>query len=321
MPNLELPSEVHSFIFVSSSGLPVGMKNNTTECSSHGLDGFDCYSSWGVAIATINAACLVINAVHLLIIATMKPLNGLTHGAIIIHMTVVDIVCSVGITAAYSCLPILRVITLMASGFRVMGFLVEWPIFTSHWIFLITGIERYYRAHKPFKYETSFFIRHLPTILIGVWIFSFGWLLCWFTILAVLKQQPVSVFQAMIMGRFAWQYIPLLIAGVLLGLAMRTLMRGRENSTTEDRFQTHQASRYFIIIYTIFIIITLVDVILTSVIVFKPIVMSFSSRRLRNLLQPVYGVINTIIYGSMSKSYRQRLRKLLCKRSIQSERS
>lgn len=307
------------YLFVYLLGLYERMLNNTSLHNDRGETGPGCYSTWGVIIATCNALSLVITVLHLVIIAGSKSLNSSQHRLILIHITLGNIFSSLAITAVYSCLPFLPVITSMMSEFRIAALLVEWPIFTSHLLFLIASIEQYYGAYKPLKYDTSLFIRHLPVILIVAWIFSFGSKLAFIVTVAALKDRFDSFLRIFTLGKLTALHVPLLIAGGLFIAAVKKLAGVRETPTRGGQRggqeQTRRMSVYLMMIYIIFVTITVLDIALSWIKTSYQTLIPVDSRRLRNLTQPVYVISNPIIYGLRTEAYRKRLRSFFCLKS------
>ena len=127
---------------------------------------FSCYSDWGVSIATISAVTLIINIFHLIIITRMRQLKGRPYRLILIHITLADIGSSLFLLALYSCLPGYYVVRRLLHRFTFIALVVEWPLFTSHWIFLLAGIEQYYGICKPLLYGTTNFVQKLSPLLV-----------------------------------------------------------------------------------------------------------------------------------------------------------
>ena len=86
-----------------------------------------------------------------------------------------------------------------------------------------------------------------------------------------------------------------------------------ERERERHQTQSHQVAVYLIIIYCIFMLLTLFDLVTTCIMMFDRNPIPISSARLKNLINPLYGIINTLIYGLRTKAYRQTLRKMICR--------
>ena len=306
-------------IYISSSMSPLlgrcsAMLNNTTALTINKEAGFSCFTSWGTAIATANYLSLVINMLHLVVITSFKSLNTRPHRLILTHLALVNMASGLGIAVSYTCLPVLSLLRKFTLGFPVAGLLCEWPIFVNHLIFLVTAFEQYYARSNPVKYALSYLIRYVNSVLLSQWLITFCIQLAFLASMSIAKGKPPGFFKAATMGRFVVEYLPLVMAGVLFNMIARELLRTAGATVTSIQRRNRQMTVYFIIIYSTFIITTLVDVFLTCVVLFNPGLILFHSRRLRNLTQPFYGITTIVIYGLRDDSYYQHIQQIFCRK-------
>ena len=292
------------------------MLNNTTALTIKEEPGFSCFSSWGTAIATANYLSLFINMLHLVVITSFKSLNTRPHRLILTHLTLVNMASALGSAVMYSCLPVLPLLQQFAYGFPLPALLCEWPIVMYHLVFLIAALEQYYGVRHRVQYTTSRFIRYLHIILLKAWIITFSMQTACLVMATVFEDQPKSFQKAATMGRFTVQYLPLIAAGAMFNVIARELLRTTGSTMTRNQRQNRRISIYFIIICSAFVLTTLVDVVLTCIVIFNPDLISFNSRRLRNLIQPFYGIGIVIIYGIRTESYYHCIQRLLYRKPI-----
>ena len=155
------------------------MSNNTSSSASSEGDAtsINGYNDWGVGIATINTISLIMNTFHVIIVSRMPSLKGHPYKYILIHITLADMCSAVLLIWVYSCLEAFVRVIMLTSKFPIAQIIINWPIYTSHWIFLVAGIEQYYSICKPLVYESSRFVEKLPLIMILTWVLSFCWII------------------------------------------------------------------------------------------------------------------------------------------------
>ena len=272
---------------------------------------FCCYHDWGIGIATINGVSMVINIIHLITIAAMEYLKGLPYRWILVHITLADIGSALTLTATYTCLPGLVLISKLTPNIQPLPALVAWPQYTSYWIFLIAFIERYYGICRPLLYSASTFKRYLAWILALTWLLNGSLLALMVALRPVAGNELVIYLRASRILNIAARYVPLVLSAIPLTKIIKALIRMR-GSRKNDR-QMRRASVYLIIIYSLFTLFSTFDSVITSIATAHPFLMPFRATRLINITKPVYGIINTVIYGLRSKAYRTQLRKMFCR--------
>ena len=283
--------------------------NRTTEGT--GQVAFSCYHDWEIGIATFSAITFVTNIFHLIIISRMRQLQGRPYRSILIHITLADIGSSLFLLAFYSCLPRYYSISESLRGFPFVTNAVEWPMFTSHWIFLVAGIEQYYSICRPLLYESSRFIAKLPLMLVLTWVLSFCWSVERVAIPVILRTLPDRSLTTFELIDLLVRYIPLILAAVPLTLVVMELMRMRQMVIADDRKQSRRAATFVIIIYSLFMTFSLFDLIMSSIVIFDPTLISFTTLRLRNITKCLYGIIDIVIYGYRNKAYQREIRRLI----------
>ena len=284
-----------------------------TSSSNGGAASINCYNEWGVGIATINGISFAINTFHLIIISRMPSLKGRPYKYILIHITLADMCSAALLIWVYSCLEAFVRVVKLTSKFPIVLNMVSWPIDTSHWIFLVAGIEQYYSICKPLVYESSRFVDKLPLIMILTWVISF----CW-TIVYVVVGMVVDPSTAVVPSWWRHiyttvNYLPLILAAIPLTMVIKELTKMRKKTLAANQRQSLRASVYLIIIYMIFTVFGLFSFVTTYIHIVNHTLLKFPAQRLRNISKAFYGILNTVIYGFRTKAYRQEIRKLLGK--------
>ena len=288
------------------------MTNDTNRTTEGVVEvAFTCYDDWGVSISTFGAASFVTNVFHLIIISRMRQLQDRPYRLILSHIILADIGSSLFLSAFYSCLPGYYSISKSLRGFPFVSKVVEWPLFTSHWIFLVAGIEQYYSICRPLLYESSRFIEKRSLLLVLTWVLSFCWSVERVAIPVILRSLPYGSLTAFDFGDLLVRYVPLILAAVPLTLVVKELMRMRQMVIAGDRKQSRRAAIFVMIIYSLFLTFSLFDLIMSSIAKFDPTLISFTTLRLRNITKCLYGIINTVIYGFRNKAYQREIRRLI----------
>ena len=247
------------------------MLNNTngTTDSKEEIN-FGCYSNWGVSIATISAVTLVMNIFHLIIIIRMRKLKGRPYRLILVHITLADIGSSLFLLAFYSCLPGYYRISRFLYRFPFIRDVVLWPSYTSHWIFLVAGIEQYYGICRPLLYETANFVQKLSPILVLTWMLTFCWSmtnLAFYVILRSFPEYSANVHRSV---NYTFQHVPLILAAVPLTLVLKELMRMRRMVVADSQKQSRRAAVFLIIIYSLFTTFSVFKLIMNNIAVYNP---------------------------------------------------
>ena len=287
--------------------------NTTTTANDDGAKSINCYNDWGISIATFNAISLLVNIFHLVILARMACLKGRPYKQILVHICLADIGSVLLLIMVYSCLEGFGYVSMLTANFPFTIYLVHVPIYKSNWIFFVAGIEKYYSICKPLAYESSTFVRKLSVILILMWVLSFCWLTTYLIIVHFATSSPEAPTLANAVLSTAL-FMPLASAAVPLMFVVKELMKMRQKALAANQQQSLQAAVYLIIIYVIFLIFSLFDLVTAYIWIVSPGLMKFPAQRLRNITKPLYGTLNTVIYGFRRKAYRQEMRKLVCKR-------
>ena len=290
------------------------MSNNTTTTpSDNGAKSINCYNDWGIGITTLNAISLLVNIFHLVILARMAALKGRPYKRILVHICLADIGSALLLVMVYSCLEGYVYVAILTAEFPFTRFLVNLPIYASNWIFLVASVEQYYSICKPLAYESSTFVSKLSVILMLMWVLSFCWSTSNLIIVSFATRSPEATTAADAVLSTAF-FMPLALAAVPLIFVVKEVIRMSQRALAANQQQSLRAAVYLIIIFVIFLVFSLFDLVTNYIQIVSPGLMKFPAQRLRNVTKPLYGTLNTVIYGFRTKAYRQEMRKLVCKR-------
>ena len=287
--------------------------NTTTTASSNSPRSISCYNDWGIGIATLNTISFLVNLFHLVILTRMAALKGRPCKWILVHICVADIGSALLLIMVYSCLDGYYYGMMLTAKFPIINILIRLPIHSSNWTFLVAGIEQYYSICKPLAYESSTFVSKLSVILMLVWVLCFCWSTLHLIIARFVTSSPEATTAADAVLSIA-SFMPLALAAVPLIFVIKELIKMRQKVLAANQQQSLRAVVYLIIICVIFLLFSLFDLVTSYIQIVSPGLMKFPAQRLRNATKPLYGTLNTVIYGFRTKAYCQEMRKLVCKR-------
>lgn len=111
------------------------------------------------------------------------------------------------------------------------------------------------------------------------------------------------------MGHIIFKMVPLLITIVFLIPIMKELTKMAGHQIPAGEEQVRNAAMYLIIIFSIFSVYSLFDIavsICTMIIKFDFTFLLLE--RIRNLIKGWYAIVNTIVYGWRTETYRRHIR-------------
>ena len=297
------------------------MADNTTSSNAsllvnNGRERMECSNPLEVLIAVVNVMALVINCFHLWIISRLRALKGTQYRCVLISLSLADIVHNAYVVAFYGCYAFFM--TNFARGEPKLRIPIALTLFTRNYIsfhvFALASMEKYLAICKPFSYESSAIVRRLPVNFVVAWLYVFS-LSTVFAIVDALNLIPWMTSVRMTVLRTSVLAIaPSLLSGALLIKVYKELrrMRIRSQNSSEDSDKT-KAAMYLIIIFTLEMIVFLLNSI--CVIVLHSTGVVVICKIWNGFIKAPYTILNTVIYGWRTRSYRQYVRKLIgCKR-------
>ena len=292
------------------------MSQNTTSADSSllgdvGGERFQCVKPLEIFTVMINVIAFVINSFHLCIISRLEALKGTKYRCVLINVVLADITNTIGMAIFYSCHEFLLVsYTNGAPELRIpISFMLFISNYISFHVFLVASVEKYLAICKPFSYNSSVLISWLPLNFVIVWlyIFSLGTIVSLINVLNLipgLSNLEMTVFRTAVFA-----VAPNLVSGTLLIKVYKELkrMRNRCEISAQDDDKTN-AAMYLIIIFTLEMIVFLLN---SGCVIFihstnNPVLCTIWNA----FIKAPYTVLNTVIYGWRTQSYRQHVRKL-----------
>ena len=273
---------------------------------------FTYHNAWGAVIATNSWFAFVVNLLHLIVLTRLAPLIKRPYCHILIHITLGDVVLAMTTAIYYSFLPYFLINPTNEYGvphglkFVFSTGSVFIPLFMSYWIFVFASVEQYFAICQPMRYETSSYVKKLP------WILWTGWLVIFLLVygfLFLIQEYSFSLSsyqRNMSMGHIIFKLVPWLITIAFLIPILKELRKMAGHQIHAGREQARSAAIYIIIIFSIFSVYSLFDVSVSLCTINIKFDFTFLLlERIRNLVKGWYAVLNTIIYGWRTKTYRQ----------------
>ena len=292
------------------------MSQNTITANSSLLDDvgggrFKCSTPLETFTVTINVISFVINSFHLCIISRLEALRGTKYRCVLINVVLADITNTIGMAIFYSCHEFLLVsYTNGAPELRIpISFMLFISNYISFHVFLVASVEKYLAICKPFSYQSSALIRRLPLNFVIVWLYilSLGTIVSLVNSLNLIP--GIGNLEITAFGTAAFAVAPNLVSGTLLVKVYKELKRMRNRSEiSAQNDEKASAAMYLIIIFTLEMIVFLLNCI--CIIFIRSTDNPLPCTIWNTFVKAPYTILNTIIYGWRTQSYRQHVRKL-----------
>ena len=259
----------------------------------------------------VDMVSLLINSFHLFIILRLEALKGTKYRCVLINIALTDIVTSITSAMFYSCHDFFIFnYALGEPELRIPIMVMILPSnYVSFHVFLVASMEKYLAICKPFSYQSSVLVRWLPLSFVIVWLYIFS-LGTTVAVINVLNLIPgISNLGMTVFRTAVFAVAPNLVSGTLLVKVYKELkrMRNRSEISAQDSEKAN-ATMYLIIIFTLEMIVFLLNCV--CVIVVNSTGNSLICDIWSGFIKAPYSILNTVIYGWRTKSYRQYVRKL-----------
>ena len=293
------------------------MANNTTSSNASLLvdnsgNRLECSDPLELLTAVVNVIAFLINTFHLGIISRLDTLKGTRYRCVLINISLADILHNVFMAVSYSYCEIAKIAFM--NGESILRIPLTIVTFTSNYIgfhvFALASMEKYLAICKPFSYESSVIVRRLPVNFVIVWLYVFS-ISNVVAFIARLDLIPgMSNNEMTVLGTLVLAVAPSLLSGTLLIKVYGELrrMKIRSNSSSEDSEKT-KAAMYLIIIFTLEMIVFLLNSICIIVVGYTGVAVICKIWNAH--IKAPYTILNTVIYGWRTQSYRQYVRKLI----------
>ena len=278
---------------------------------------YACFKAWDMIVFGTNVLSLVINTFHLVILLRLESLRGTKYRHVLINLSLADIVNVIGIASFYSCYN--RSVDNYISGelsvrLPFTMFLIP-ATYASFPIFLVASAEKYLAICKPYSYQSSIIVRRLPVVFAMAWLFIFTTSTSLAMVVTHSTAPWVNGWQFRMLETMALAVFPNTVTIVLLANVGRELKRMQNQSATvTDNGEEKKAAVYLIIIFTMEMIVFLLNTACITVIFVTgnaTICKIFNSA-----IKAPHTIANTVIYGWRTTAYQQHVRKMFgCKPS------
>ena len=276
-----------------------------------GVERFQCAGPLDIFTVIVNVISFLINSLHLCIISQLEALKGTQYRFVLMNIALADIVIGIVSVMFFSCYDFF--IFNYAAGepeLRIpLMIVIIFLNYISFHVFLVASIEKYVAICKPFSYQSSMIVTRLPVVFAIVWLYIFtsGTVT---TVIEVLDLIPwlddlgMAAFRTTIFA-----IIPNLLSAILLIKVYGELkrMRSRSQNSAEDN-DKRKAAMYLIIIFTLEMIVFLLNSVCMIIFYTTKVVLGF--KLWHGFIKTPYTILNTVIYGWRTQSYRQRVRKV-----------
>ena len=290
----------------------MAQNNTSSNASAPGSsDGFQCFRPVESFTVTMNVISLLINSFHLCIISRLETLKGTKYRCVLINIVLADITNTMAMALFYSCYDF--VLANYMHGEPEVRIPVSVSIFISNYIsfhvFLVASMEKYLAICKPFSYQSSVLVRWLPLNFVIIWLYIFS-LSTILSLINALNLIPgISNLGITVFRTAVFAVAPNVVSGTLLIKVYKEMrrMRNRSEISAQDSEKTNAAT-YLIIIFTLEMIAFLLN---SVCIVFthstgNPLLCTIWNA----FIKAPYTMLNTVIYGWRTQSYRQHVCKL-----------
>ena len=270
--------------------------------------GFSCFTEWGVVLSLTYGAGLVLNVLHLVVLLTLPSLKKTANQTVLVHITLSDIAIAVTRTLYFSCSPyfyyLVNKSTLVP---HVIGTsILDWTNFIGYFVFFFGSIEKFYAFCRPLKYQSTAVVKHLPICFGLTWIVLLLVTVIEVYIRATLLHSASSKTLWKVCFIVILPFPPSVLSAALLMRVYREIRSMKVHDTvTAQAKQTKVAARYFMVIFVLFIIVWVLNIIFLSA---RFITEEGVYIRIFHLFKSSYTIFNTVLYGWMSRPYRQYVR-------------
>ena len=285
---------------------------NFSVLGDSGGKSLECSDPLELITAVVNAIAFLINTFHLGVTSRLGTLKGTPYRCVLINIALADIVHNAAMTAFYICyksfmINFNRGELELRIPLKIIMFLRN---FICYHVFALASMEKYLGICKPFNYESSVIVRRLPVNFVIVWLYVFS-LSTVFAFIKIPELIPwMNSMESTVLQTTVMAVGPNLLSGILLIKVYKELkrMKTQSHNSSEDDAKT-KAAMYLIIIFALEMIVFILNLICmivntsTGIVVICKIWSAF--------IKAPYTILNTVIYGWRTQSYRQYVHKLI----------
>lgn len=271
------------------------------------------YVPWEITLIFFNCVSAFVNCVHLIILSNIRSLRGKAYLVVLQHIAVADIVASIA-----SCLRIACTIHNKATesrGFSAFISMIDFTLIVRYYILAAACTERAKALSNALRYDSSPLVSHMSMWLALIWVFC--------ALVAVIRD--VLFYDRLCVNRVTgpgnlnelepslMTAVEIIIPSVVTIVSLckvayeMTKMSGRSTNIQEQ--EIFAAAKYVKIITAVFFLCFI-----PTLMVFIGLYAGFFSAHFTSLAvfgHSIYGILNTAIYGWMTKPYRKQFRNLV----------
>lgn len=269
--------------------------------------------SWEVALISLNCLSAFVNSVHLFVLTQIQSLRGRAYLVVLQHIAIADIVSSVA-----TCLRIACVVHIKATESRTFSAFVsviDFTLVVKYYILAAACVERAKALSSALTYTTSPLINHISTSMALIWVYCF--------LIAIIRDVlfydrlcinrvtgpgNLNAFEPSLMTTIEIS-IPGLITIIALIKVFREMTKMSYRSTSLPDQEIYAAAKYVGIITLVFFVCFT-----PTLMVFIGLYSGFHNVHFTSIAvlgHTIYGLMNTAIYGWLTRPYRKQLRTLV----------
>ena len=267
--------------------------------------GFVCYTRWGFALSLTYGMGLMLNIFHLVVLLKLPSLRRTSNQAVLVHITLSDIAIAVTRMVYYVCFPYFFHLSHESTpANHVIGqSILESTNLIGYFVFLFGSVEKFYAFCQPLRYRSSTVVGNLHVCLSLSWIFVLAVTIIEVYIGATLMPSAFLTNMWKLGVIIALPFIPSALSAAMLVKVYREVNSIKVHDTRTARStQSKVAAKYFMVIFVLFVAVWILQIICVSV---RFITANPAYMKIFHLTKSAYTVVNTILYGWMSRPYRQ----------------